>query len=140
MHAHSHVHAHAPIQVLELERLRLRDAAAAIERQAHELKRAQAALARERAHASLSFEEQDAVKAEAWAAQKQEEVRSELARVQADGAARLQQDSERMRVELREQLVRSEREDIRRALLGEEKQALAVERLKLRQRIIKEET
>jgi hypothetical protein len=50
---------------------------------------------------------------------------------------RVTQAKQKMLVEVREHLVKTERDDIRAKLLNEEKQALAVERLKLRQRIIK---
>jgi hypothetical protein len=127
-------------EVLEMERLRLREAAAAIDRQARQLRKERDALSKDMLRATLSVEQQDEHKVREWEAQKQEEVRGEIARLRDDESAQLQQAKEKMLVEVREHMVQTEREKIRAELLAEEKQALAVERLKLRQRIIKEET
>lgn len=127
-------------ELLEMERLRLREAAAAIERQARQLRKEKAALSKDMLRATLSVEQQDEHKVKEWEAKKQQDVQNEIARLRDDEAVQLQQAKEKMLVEVREQMVQAERQKIREELLAEEKQALAVERLKLRQRIIKEET
>jgi hypothetical protein len=127
-------------EVLELERLRLREAAAAIERQARQLRKDREGLSKDLMRATLSVEQQDEFKVKEWEAKKAEEVRLEIARLRDDETLHLQQAKEKMLVDVREQMVKTERDKIRAELLQEEKHALAVERLKLRQRIIKEET
>jgi hypothetical protein len=127
-------------EILEIERLRLREAAAAIERQAQQLRRERDALSKEKLRTTLSVEQQDEHRVKEWEDKKEEEIRAELARLREDETLQLQKAKEKMLVDLRDHLVKTERDNIRAELLSEEKQALAVERLKLRQRIIKEET
>ena len=127
-------------ELLEMERLRLREAAAAIERQARQLRKERDALSKDMLRATLSVEQQDEHKVKQWETKKQQEMHNEIARLRDDEAVHLQHAKEKMLVEVREQMVQTEREKIRAELLAEERQALAVERLKLRQRIIKEET
>jgi hypothetical protein len=127
-------------EILEIERLRLREAAAAIERQAQQLRRERDALSKEKLRTTLSVEQQDEHRVKEWEDKKEEEIRAELARLREDETLQLQKAKEKMLVDLRDHLVKTERDSIRAELLAEEKQALAVERLKLRQRIIKEET
>ena len=127
-------------EILEIERLRLREAAAAIERQAQQLRRERDALSKEKLRTTLSVEQQDEHRVQEWEDKKEEEIRAELARLREDETLQLQKAKEKMLVDLRDHLVKTERDSIRAELLAEEKQALAVERLKLRQRIIKEET
>jgi len=127
-------------ETLEIERLRLREAAAAIDRQAQQLRRERDALSKDKLRSTLTVEQQDEHRVQEWEAKKEEEIRAEVNRLREDETLLLQQAKEKMLVDVRDHVVQTERDSIRAELLAEEKQALAVERLKLRQRIIKEET
>mgnify|MGYP000876599512 CR=1 FL=1 len=127
-------------EALEVERQRLRQASAAMEREARRLREEGAALQKEVARAALSINEQDEIKAAEWQAEKEEALKQELAALREDERQNQQSARDKMEAELREQLYVRERAAVRAELLAEEKERLAVERLRLRQRIVKEET